>query len=140
MAKGDPTSSACLPAGLPDRMAEHPTRDYASPSFFSPFIIPDVQYQANFFSFTFRRVERTWPIFIAANQARSAPAALRKIAEAFLSPRLFIIHQTGFHLPPSILCVFFYLNYGFLFMLRFYLRIKKEDTERKNRRKGKEGY
>lgn len=25
-------------------------------------------------------------------------------------------------------------------MLRFYLRIKKEDTERKNRRKGKEGY
>lgn len=58
-------------------------------------------------SFTFPRVERPWPIFIAANQASSALDALRKIAEAFLSPGLFIIHQIGFQLPPSILCVVF---------------------------------
>lgn len=29
----------------------------------------------------------------------------------------------------------FSLKYVFFFMLRFYLRIKKEDTERENRRK-----
>lgn len=58
-------------------------------------------------SFTFPRVERTWLIFIEANQASSALAALRKIAEAFLSLGLFIIHQIGFQLPPSILCVVF---------------------------------
>lgn len=33
--------------GLPDRMAERPTRNYRSSSFFGPFIIPDMQYQAN---------------------------------------------------------------------------------------------
>lgn len=33
--------------GLPDRMAEHPTRNYRSSSFFGPFIIPDMQYQAH---------------------------------------------------------------------------------------------
>lgn len=85
-------------------------------------------------SFTFPRVERTWPIFIAANQASSALDALRKIAEVFLSPGLFIIHQIGFQLPPSILCVVF-PKIWILVYDEVLLRIKKEDTERQNRRK-----
>lgn len=40
-------------------------------------------------------------------QAGGALAAMGKIAEAFLSSRLFIIHQIRFHLPPSVLCGFF---------------------------------
>lgn len=123
MAKGDPTSSTCLSAAprhlgsqtawlsapltitdLPVSLPFHHPR-HAIPS--KP---------GNCFSFTFRRVERTWPIFIAANQASSALAALRKIAEAFLSLRLFIIHQIGFHLPPSILCGFFPKLWSFLYV------------------------
>lgn len=96
--------------GLPDRAAEHPHAQLQIFQSLWPFHHPrhaTPSKPGNCFSFTFRRVERTWPIFIAANQASSAPAALRKIAEAFLSLRLFIIHQIGFHLSPSNLCGFF---------------------------------
>lgn len=112
VAKGDPTSSTQLCAAPWDASLHGwaPHSQLHICPFFWPFHHPRHAIPTkpgNSLSFNFPRVERTRPIFIAANQASRALAALRKIAEAFLSLELFIIHQIGFQLPPSILCVVF---------------------------------